>query len=56
MEPGLRSPWLPGTLAPPENLRKLSLGDCQVFCVERWAGQGCCSCRQELENSSCLTL
>lgn len=56
MEPGLRSLWLPGTLAPPENLWKLSLGDYQVFRVEQRAGLGCCSCRQEPENSSCLTL
>lgn len=54
MEPGLKNSMPSHALTPPENFGKLSLSDCQVFCVEWRVDQGHCSCREGLENSSCL--
>lgn len=47
-----RGAWAASQCPPPKNVWKLPLGRCQELCTDWQVGQGRCSCRQVLENSS----
>ena len=50
--PGIGGAWAAAQCPPPKNVWKLPLGRCQELCTDWHVGQGRCSCRQVLENST----